>query len=79
MAALPNSTPFRMYSPLVLVVSGFLSFSGDLMKGKRTTKPCVAYLEGGGVMVVVCVLCVCVCVVCVGGSKGGVRWVGEAS
>ena len=46
MAALPNSTPFRMYSPLVLVVSGFLSFSGDLMKGKRTTKPCVAYLEG---------------------------------
>ena len=71
MAALPNSTPFRMYSPLVLVVSGFLSFSGDLMKGKRTTKPCVAYLEGGGVVVVV--------VMSGGGSKGGERWVGEAS
>ena len=78
MAALPNSTPFRMYSPLVLVVSGFLSFSGDLMKGKRTTKPCVAYLEGGGVMVVVCVvcvLCVCVCEVGWGGKlmRGGRR------
>jgi hypothetical protein len=37
------------------------------------------WCDGGGVCVVCVCVCVCVCVVCVGGSKGGVRWVGEAS
>ena len=41
-ATLANSTDLRRNSPLVLVVSGCLSFSGDLIWGKTTTAPCDA-------------------------------------